>query len=237
MHALIICDNVTDSDILECGWGFSCLLDHHILFDTGASADMLFHNMEKLQVDVDGIDTVVISHDHWDHTGGLWQILKRRQGIKVAACPGFSREFKETVVAMKGVLSEAGEFRKMDSRFAVTGEIGGQYKGEYMPEQALLAVSGKGLVIITGCSHPGIVNMVKAAKAAMPGLPVTMVMGGFHLMDHDSLAIRSLADTFKTLGVEQVGPAHCTGKLAQDIFQDTYGDQYVTMGAGRELQL
>ncbi len=88
----------TKQDVgLVSGHGFSCLLDGKILFDTGDAAESLLDNMKKLMVSIDDIEAVVISHDHWDHTGGLWEILKDRKGIKVYVLDSFSEELKKAV--------------------------------------------------------------------------------------------------------------------------------------------
>ena len=61
---------------LRSGWGLSMLIGNNILFDTGESGAFLLHNMKELNIDLSAIDAVVISHEHWDHTGGLWDVLK-----------------------------------------------------------------------------------------------------------------------------------------------------------------
>ena len=104
MTFTVLYDNSTHNPSILSGWGFSCLIDEHILFDTGEAPDSLFHNMDQLNVNPEKIESVVISHDHWDHTGGLWELLKKRKGLKVYACPGFSSEFKKRVTALKGTL-------------------------------------------------------------------------------------------------------------------------------------
>ncbi|NLX53135.1 MAG: MBL fold metallo-hydrolase [Deltaproteobacteria bacterium] len=74
----VICDNYTARDDLEASWGFACLIaleDKNILFDTGSDGPVLRHNMEKLEIDPESIDLLMISHQHWDHVGGVYEIL------------------------------------------------------------------------------------------------------------------------------------------------------------------
>lgn len=71
MKLMVLYDNTSRIQRLQFGWGFSCLVDERILFDTGENGQSLLENMNTLHVDISKIDAVVISHEHWDHTGGL----------------------------------------------------------------------------------------------------------------------------------------------------------------------
>jgi 7,8-dihydropterin-6-yl-methyl-4-(beta-D-ribofuranosyl)aminobenzene 5'-phosphate synthase len=237
MTFTVLYDNSTRDPSILSGWGFSCLIDGRILFDTGEAPDSLFHNMERLNTNPEKIEAVVISHDHWDHTGGLWELLKKRKGLRVYACPGFSSEFKKQVDALEGTLIESGDYREINAQISVTGEIPGQYKGTPMPEQALIVKTGAGISIITGCSHPGIVAMVEKAKEIFPDLPISLVLGGFHLMNENPETIDSVASALMKMGVHQVGPTHCTGEIARTIFQKHFGGRYIPVFTGKQLNL
>jgi len=237
MKIAVLYDNTPWTEGFQFGWGFSCLVDQRILFDTGENGKSLLENINRLKVDISKIEAVVISHDHWDHTGGLWELLKRQKGIKVYACPGFSTEFKKMVRVLEGQLIENNTFHAMDSSISVTGEIPGQYKGDFMPEQALLVKRENGITILTGCSHPGIIPMIHKVKSIFPQEPMALVMGGFHLMDQDPSIIESIVTSMKALGVLQVGPTHCTGNQAKKIFQTHYGKHFISVGAGFEFDI
>src|SRR6056297_1183032 len=82
MKLTIIYDNTTRDDALPPDWGFSCLVEAHgktILFDTGARGRLLLDNMKKLGIDPQSVDELFISHDHWDHTGGMADFFAIRE--------------------------------------------------------------------------------------------------------------------------------------------------------------
>lgn len=76
MEIKVVFNNDVINNIFSNGWGFSCLVDKRVLFDTGEKSEYLFHNMKQMNIDPANIEKVVISHDHWDHTGGLWDLLE-----------------------------------------------------------------------------------------------------------------------------------------------------------------
>lgn len=201
------------------GWGVSFLVNGDILFDGGEKAEPLLKNMESMGAEISDIKNVVVSHDHWDHTGGLWELLKRNSGVKVYVCPGFSRNFKSKVRSLGGKLAEAAAALRISDGIYTTGEIAGEYNGRFMPEQSLVLKVSKGLIVITGCAHPGITNITKKAKEQFPGECVYMVFGGFHLMDEGEVLIESVVKELRSLGVKKVGPTHCSGKTAERIFR------------------
>jgi len=237
MEVKTLFDNETINKDLRRGWGLSFLIDQKILFDTGENGFWLLENMRNLNVDIERIKTVVISHDHWDHTGGLWEVLKNRKGLKVYACPNFSVEFKNKVRRLKGELIESERVAKIVENIFTTGEIAGEYKGKYMPEQALVVKTDKGLAIITGCSHPGIIKIVKKVKKDFGTKKIHLVLGGFHLIDKYEPEIRSIAEELEEMGVEKAGPAHCSGYDAKQIFKELYGDAFVSIKAGIKIEI
>ena len=106
MRIKVIFDKGALDKNLCTGWGVSFLVDDKILFDTGENGEWLLKNMRSLGVEIKKIEAVVISHDHWDHWGGLWEILKEKKGLKVYSCPGFSKEFKDKAKEAQAELIE-----------------------------------------------------------------------------------------------------------------------------------
>jgi 7,8-dihydropterin-6-yl-methyl-4-(beta-D-ribofuranosyl)aminobenzene 5'-phosphate synthase len=237
MKVRILYDTDTKDKKLHTGWGVSFLVDEKILFDAGENGAWLIENIVNLKVDIDTIEAVVISHDHWDHTGGLWEVLKRRKGLKVYACPHFSREFKDKVRALEGALIELEKFAEITQNIFVTGEIPGVYKGEYLAEQALVIKTKNGITVTAGCSHPGITRILEKIKEKFPQDKLYFVFGGFHLKDSSKGEINSIVEKFKEMNVEKAGPTHCSGKVAEEAFGRSYGRNFVPIKVGRVFEI
>lgn len=237
MRIKVIFDKNTLEKNLRTGWGVSFLINDTILFDTGEKGEWLIENLRSLGVDINKIETVVISHDHWDHWGGLWDLLQQRNGMQVYICPNFSREFKDKANALGASLIEAEKLSEIGQGVFSTGEIQGAYHGKYMPEQALVLKTKNGLTIITGCAHPGILKMVEKIKAKFTAEPVYFVLGGFHLMESDKRAIEIVAENFKKMNILKAGPTHCSGEAAENIFKEYYAENFVSIKAGQEIEV
>ena len=175
----IVYDNEVILNRLTSDWGFSCYIqtaESNLLFDTGAKGDILLRNMSELAIAPEDIDAVILSHDHWDHTGGLSSLLKVNPAIMVYR-PTFSKIPKEIL-----------------NNVYTTGALGRSWG---IQEQSLIIRTGKGLVVICGCSHPGLENILTVAS----GLgKIYAVLGGFHGFNKfDALNDISL-----------ILPCHCT---------------------------
>ncbi|OGX17893.1 MAG: hypothetical protein A3K83_07865 [Omnitrophica WOR_2 bacterium RBG_13_44_8b] len=237
MRIKIIFDKITENKKLHTGWGVSFLADDRILFDTGENGSWLMENMKYLRVNISTMEAVVISHDHWDHQGGLWELLKNKIGLTVYACPNFSAGFKEKVRSLKGNLIETKKNIEISKGIFITGEIAGEYKGEYMPEQALVAKTDKGLTVITGCAHPGIIKILNNVKKTFPHEDIYAVLGGFHLMDNDDRLIGIIADEFKKMGVRKAGSTHCSGPKAEEVFKLKFQNDFIQVIVGKEVEI
>ena len=237
MKIKVIFDKRSMDKKLQTGWGVSFLINGKILFDTAENGEWLIGNMRSLSVDMGKIEAVVISHDHWDHTGGLWEILKERQGVRVYACPGFSREFKDKVKAGHGEMIESAKFVEVSPGIYATGEVPGAYHGKYMPEQAVVLKTKNGLTVITGCAHPGVLKILEKVRSKFSGEPIYFVLGGFHLIESDERSIEIAAESFKDMNIVKAGPTHCSGDLAEDIFKRYYKKDFVSVKAGQDLEV
>ncbi len=103
-------------------------------------------------------------------------------------------------------------------------------------EQALVVETRDGLVVITGCAHPGVAEMVRQAQAVVGG-KIAYLVGGFHLYQTDQGLLPSIITEVHQLGVEKIMPAHCTGDAAKALFHTEYGENYVEGGVGRTVTI
>jgi 7,8-dihydropterin-6-yl-methyl-4-(beta-D-ribofuranosyl)aminobenzene 5'-phosphate synthase len=231
---IITYDNNPYDDRLKTAWGFSCLLrlpEKTVLFDTGGDSSILLDNMEQLHIDPKEIDVVVLSHIHGDHVGGLGGILNQNSDVTVYLPASFPQGLKEDVKLYGAEVQEVHEPRELFDGVYTTGELNGGIR-----EQSLIVKTAKGLVIITGCAHPGVVNIVQRARE-IAGDRVYLLLGGFHLGGASASKINSIIDSFEQLGVERVAPCHCSGDTARRLFRDHYGEGYVECGVGKRVTL
>jgi len=211
MKITIIYDNCLSKPGLRTGWGFSSLVETDyappLLFDTGADGAALLYNMKELGIDPGQIGTIVISHAHGDHTGGLASVLKVNKDAEVyipASFWGTLPGRKVTVVSKPLQISEA---------IFSTGELQGI-------EQSLVVKTGEGIVVVTGCSHPGVGAILKAASQHGK---VYGIVGGLHgFQDFDQLD-----------GLSLICPCHCTQHKSE--MKSLFPAQYITCGAGLKL--
>lgn len=229
----VIYDNYCYRKGLKIDWGFSCLIegmDRTILFDTGRYDTLFMANMSDLGINPDQADLIFLSHEHPDHIGGMNTFLEHKSGIEVYIGKSVSSGPKKSVAEYGSKVVE------VDNPIMVTNNSisSGEMKSFVKNEHSLFIDTTKGIVVITGCAHPGIMDIVKRAQKMMQK-EILLVMGGFHLlMDSDS-SIRDIAETFKDMKVAYVIPTHCSGSIAQKVFKETFGDNYLDGGVGRIL--
>ena len=176
----------------ESGWGFSCLIEHgskKLLFDTGWDGNALLLNMKKFDIRPEQIDIIVLSHSHWDHAGGLNYVLHQNATVYVPSA--FTKHMKEEIEKRAALVQVTQPQRITDNIFTL-GELGEDFK-----EQSLALKLDKGVFVLTGCAHPGLGNIIEAAKELGE---LYGVMGGFHGFED----IRSLEK------LSRIVPCHCT---------------------------
>jgi 7,8-dihydropterin-6-yl-methyl-4-(beta-D-ribofuranosyl)aminobenzene 5'-phosphate synthase len=228
----ILYDNYPFDDRLKTEWGFSCLiegLEKTILFDTGGNGAVLMDNIEKLVVNPDEIDAVFLSHEHWDHTGGLQDFLQHNQKVVVYLLASFPESIKNIITHAGATFVEITSPTYFCERAGTIGEL-----GTSINEQSLVIETDDGLVIVTGCAHPGIVHIIEAVKNYF-GKNVYMVFGGFHLGGYSDSELMKMIQDFRKLGVVKVGPCHCSGDRCRTLFKDEYKDDFVEIGAGKTI--
>jgi 7,8-dihydropterin-6-yl-methyl-4-(beta-D-ribofuranosyl)aminobenzene 5'-phosphate synthase len=207
----IIYDNTALDKRLIADWGFSCLIETDgriILFDTGAKGRILLDNMNKLEIDPATIDEVLISHDHWDHTGGLPDFLN------INPCCVYVPASFEGNYANGEMVRVEGPREIHDDIFS-TGELGNI-------EQSLVLNTEEGPIVVVGCSHPGLDKIFNAGSKF--GKPIA-VIGGLHGFDQYDL-IEDL---------QLVCPTHCTEHILE--IRSLYPEKYIQGGAGQIIDL
>lgn len=230
----LVFNNLTSDPRLQTEWGFAAVIEapaQTLLFDTGSNGRMLLSNMERMGIDPRGIDGVFLSHNHSDHTGGLAPLLRRHPNVGVympASFPIDVQKATENAGAQVTLISEPATL--FEGTYS-TGPLGSD-----PVEQSLILDTSEGLIIMTGCAHPGIVNIVEAAMMQR-GKPVRLVAGGFHLHRQSEGRIKATIDRLKALDVAQVAPSHCTGTRAIAMFRDAWGKDFLDSGCGAVIDL
>jgi len=222
-------DNYQVDPELKTAWGFATIIktpQELILFDTGGNSEILLSNIKKLGIDPASIKKVVVSHIHGDHVGGLEGFLERNSNVTVFIPNSFPQSIKNMIIQNGAKFVEISAPRKISDSIYTTGQLPGPPEG-----QSLIIDSKKGLVVITGCAHPGIVNIVKQAKKLMKKDKVYLILGGFH---HPPL---SCIKEFKELQVEKVAPSHCTGDLVREVFRKEYKENFIEYEVGKIVEI
>ena len=253
MKITILNDNAPGKGCLaEFGLSYLIEADRSVLLDTGIS-DVFIQNATRMNISLDAIDTVVLSHGHYDHGNGLQQL----SGKQLICHPGvFTRRFNKKDNAYIGLnFTKEEASRKFDIIFsrlpyAVSPEI--MFLGEiprvndfeaqithfiddagaddFVPDDSALAIrTAKGLVIVSGCAHAGICNTIDYARK-VTGIPVIhAVLGGFHLRS-DNEQTRRTIDYLKKLKIEYIYPSHCTALPALAKFYEAFSIHQVLTG-------
>jgi 7,8-dihydropterin-6-yl-methyl-4-(beta-D-ribofuranosyl)aminobenzene 5'-phosphate synthase len=230
----ILYDNYIFSKGLQADWGFSCIIkgtEKTILFDTGTMGGILFHNINKLNVNPKDVELVAISHNHRDHTGGLSAFLDENNKVTVYLPASFPDSFVSRVQKAGAKVVPVDKPVEICKDVSLTGEMGVKIK-----EQSLILNTSKGLVVIAGCAHPGIVSIVRRAKEVIDK-KIYLVCGGFHLMNKSKDEVKEIINEFKDLGVLKVGASHCTGDKAIELFKEAYRENFVQMGVGKVIRI
>ncbi|MCU0460092.1 MAG: MBL fold metallo-hydrolase [Bacteroidales bacterium] len=228
----VIYDNYVHTAGMEPDWGYSIViegLDKTILFDTGTKPGIFRSNFEKTGLDASAIDLVVISHEHYDHVGGLPAFAKMKTGIPVIIPHSIKPAIIESMSSsgfMPLLVKDAG----MICQCLYTS---GEFDFE-IAEQCLVLDTRDGLVVMTGCSHPGIVRMLKEIKETF-GKNIVSVFGGFHLMNKSEREMEGIIAEMKALGIVRCGATHCTGEKQIEMFRKAFGDNYFDLGAGNRI--
>lgn len=241
-----------------------------ILLDAGSSADVVLNNAKILGVDLSDLDAIVVSHGHYDHTGGLLEVLKMNDKLlpviahpnafkpKFASKPKIryiGNPFRESEVESKGgILVKAKNPVTLFDGLMTTGEIVRRtpyekpkgfwtiseeryVKDEVLDDQAVIAdLRDKGLVVVTGCAHSGIINTILHSREITGVKKVHAVLGGFHLVDADENKMNQTIESLREFDVSLLMPGHCTGYKAVNKLMNAFGEKCRSLRAGEILE-
>ena len=237
-----------------------------ILFDTGDNAAIFERNVRALKVDLRRLDFVVISHRHSDHVAGLGYLLRVNPHVKIyapregfgifgASLPGtFYRRDETLPDSMRyfkgappeqltfGTVWPGANIQLVDTVTQVAPGVSiistvSRTPGTLELRELSLAVdTPEGLMVMVGCSHPGIETILEASRAV--GSHVRVIFGGLHLVTTPDTAIARIATSIHdSWRVDQIAPGHCTGEPAFAALRRLYGPNYVYAGLGTVIAL
>jgi 7,8-dihydropterin-6-yl-methyl-4-(beta-D-ribofuranosyl)aminobenzene 5'-phosphate synthase len=201
----IIYDNTAFDESIKAEWGFAALVEyagHKILFDTRGTAPTFLENLGLLEIDPLEIEAVVISHEHGDSTTGLLPFLEIADSPTVYLLSTFSSSFIYRVSAQIEVVKVVQPVEIFPGMFST-----GTLSGHGIAEQGLVVDRGEDIVVITGCLHPGIANLVRRGRTvAQPEAeadfkPIALVIGGFHLLEASRGDVEDISAELRSLGV------------------------------------
>ena len=218
-------------ELLRRYWGFSCLIDDTILFDTFSSYRVMKRRLDKASIDLKTIQNVVVSHDHWDHIGGLWGFLEEQPNVDVHLPSPANEKTMQRILETGGHVLELSNVLRINEHVYLSGGMQCDFRGKKITEQFLSILTDRGQTIVVGCSHPGIVPIVQRAKELFDA-PVYAIVGGLHLMHSSSEEVIACANSLKEEGVVQISPTHCTGNNAEKILHNAFGNNYIPVYEG-----
>ena len=252
---------------------------HTLLFDTGPDDSVLGRNVERLGFDMGGIESIVLSHGHWDHSGAMLLALEMIQlsnggrpvptymhpgmyrSRAMKAADGSMRPFAD--VPSQAQLEQAGALVVnavepqliLDDLFFVSGEIPrvtafetgmqGQHRrtldgqgwepDPLVIDERFIAVSvkGKGVIVLTACSHAGVVNVMTHARDCFAGETLYGVLGGFHLSGGNERIIPETVAELRAFELKMIAAAHCTGWRAVNALANAFGDAVAPAAVGK----
>lgn len=234
------------------------------LFDTG-QGEVLFSNAEKMGIDLKNIDTVFLSHGHDDHTGGLKKLLALNPELRVIAhsdifLPKYKKvdgelefigtevekaeinNFKAaefTIAAERGIYNTgvipAAKESYINPRYFIKKD-GKEIIDPFDDDNSLYIESESGVVILLGCSHKGVRNIIDEIKVQLGDKKITAILGGMHLKRASREEIEELINYFAKLDFDLLAPMHCTGRLAGAMFKEAFGERVKLASVGDKFE-
>ena len=276
MNIVTLVENTAGRVGVLAEWGLSILVDVDglkVLLDTGQSTSVV-HNASVLGIDLSIIDKIVLSHGHFDHTGGLRQLLSAmRKQVEIIAHPDiwdakYVQRPGEKSHSYIGIPFQKDELESLGASFTLTNEplwisdnivttgeipmltdyekidanLYVKREGAFRPDplkddMALVIKTDRGLVIVAGCAHRGIINTLRHAQKLAGVETIDTVVGGTHLFRAAEDQIELTIAELKGFGIQRLGASHCTGFRASVRLAEEFGDVFFPNNTGTHLQL
>jgi 7,8-dihydropterin-6-yl-methyl-4-(beta-D-ribofuranosyl)aminobenzene 5'-phosphate synthase len=233
VHVTIIYDNYQADTRLEADWGFACLVEYKgnkLLFDAGRKAELYKENAKILEINPAEIPSLFISHEHGDHTAGIPWITEVNPSVNCYLPSAYAAQLK----ASNGLPPNSKAIAEPTHLYGPYYSTGDNF--EAFHEQGLVIKAEAGGVLITGCGHPGVVEMVEVAEKEL-GIEIRTVIGGLHLLQASSARLEEIAETLKKMGVQQICPTHCSGDNAIAFFKEAFGEGFIAGGTGTHITI
>jgi 7,8-dihydropterin-6-yl-methyl-4-(beta-D-ribofuranosyl)aminobenzene 5'-phosphate synthase len=244
----------------------------NILFDTGESGDFI-KNAKFLNKNLEKLDYCIISHGHYDHSGGVEKLISEvdkfpkfivgeeffKPKYKKIDAPGYKfngNSFDEEFIAKKQIslrkvkedtiyltdhiivfhhFSRYTDYEKRNSRFYIK-ETAEFIPDSFNDEISLGIITDKGLVVIVGCSHVGIINILKTISKRV-NIPIYAVIGGTHLIEADDFRMHKTMDAFKEMKIQLIAVSHCTGEQGVRLISEELKEQFIYNNTGKVIEI
>jgi len=234
LEITVLVDNNPNPPLKD-AWGLSIYIkvgNISFLFDAGPDPDVLRRNSAKLNINLKNLNFIVISHEHRDHIEGLKYVAEISRNLKVYIPKHSERSLERWMETLGFKPVRIGETTIIEKGIAIIGEL---YGPPY--EEALaINVENKGLIIIVGCSHPGVDKIVKKAVKELKEKPY-LVIGGFHLAGAGINEIERIIENLNEMGIKKIYPIHCSGESIRKYLENNYPKKYGDGRVGLRIKL
>ena len=269
----VIVENTTEGPGLLAEHGLAYWIElgpENVLFDAGQGV-LLASNAYKLGIPLHQADAIVLSHGHYDHTGGLAEALRNNSRCAVfvhpaALAPKFSRDDSGAVKEIgipysseQAIRQRSHQWEKTEQPTAVLGglmatgpvprvtdfeDTGGPFfldpdchqPDPLTDDQALFFETTQGTVVLLGCAHSGVISTLQHVRTLTDDRPTHAVLGGMHLVRASSERVNRTIEEIRRLGVQRLGPAHCTGGSAVAALWNAFPGQIVPCHVGSRFE-